>query len=356
MGSGRWDDRLPRRNARRLPLEPISFKGRPLADKVWLQEEALAVPHATLATNTDRPLVANPSSLSSIVVGFGDPFDSEEKPRTFGPAHLSKLIDDAEELGMFLAKVPSEDSTRLIPGDSGGALLLSSTEDKLIGVPSAADGSQRALYADLTAAATSTWLARTLASLDRDNDGIPDSCDMCPDAHNGGPDDDGDGVPNACDLCPCDSDEADPWQDGDEDGVCGACLPKSGFCAAYCVDATVDNCPDLFNSDQSNANAFAEGARLATVLGDRCDPVPSPIPSAVYDLEVTTGAYGPAHFKKVKSQQALRYREGLTYRGIPTTSARPFCELPVLQRDRCPDLSRSWSRRRWVAHPAELLV
>jgi uncharacterized delta-60 repeat protein len=87
-------------------------------------------------------------------------------------------------------------------------------------------------------------LARYRTSLpDRDQDGIPDDQDNCPDVANADQGDlDGDGLGDACDVCPNDADN-----DTDGDGVCG----------------DVDNCPITPNANQADTDGDG--------LGDACD-------------------------------------------------------------------------------------
>jgi hypothetical protein len=60
---------------------------------------------------------------------------------------------------------------------------------------------------------------------DRDDDGIADAVDDCPDVANPTQDDeDGDGLGDVCDRCPVGPDAADP--DGDADGVGDLCDPN----------------------------------------------------------------------------------------------------------------------------------
>jgi hypothetical protein len=62
---------------------------------------------------------------------------------------------------------------------------------------------------------------------DRDNDGVPDSSDNCPDVPNPDQhDEDGDGVGNACDNCPATPNATQANADGD--GVGDACDPEAG--------------------------------------------------------------------------------------------------------------------------------
>ncbi|HRY94018.1 MAG TPA: thrombospondin type 3 repeat-containing protein [Myxococcota bacterium] len=88
---------------------------------------------------------------------------------------------------------------------------------------------------------------RCVSIPDRDHDLVPDEQDNCPDVYN--PDQtntDGDSQGDACDPCP-----GSMLNDGDGDGVCG----------------DIDNCPELANPDQADQDQ--DGA------GDRCDPCPT---------------------------------------------------------------------------------
>lgn len=107
---------------------------------------------------------------------------------------------------------------------------------------------------------------------DLDEDGIltpDDAYPLCSSAPNTAKcpnnDCDNDGIPDNCDVCPYSSDN-----DSDGDGICG--LDEFG---------DIDNCVNVANPGQENANRVAEmyrqqeGLDVAT-LGDACDPVPVP--------------------------------------------------------------------------------
>jgi YVTN family beta-propeller protein len=126
--------------------------------------------------------------------------------------------------------------------------------------------------------------ARTTEVADTDDDGIPDSDDVCPiDPDN---DLDGDGTCAELDVCP-----QDPSNDADADGLCAQqdncptmnngdqadedgdgigdpCDPDDDNDG---VNDDGDNCPLIANSDQADADGDD--------LGDLCDPTPNPLPT-----------------------------------------------------------------------------
>ncbi|GMV38332.1 MAG: hypothetical protein AMXMBFR64_00480 [Myxococcales bacterium] len=129
------------------------------------------------------------------------------------------------------------------------------------------DGAGAAL---LPACDGATTTIRFLFDPDMDGDGIPTAVDPAPTCNTQVHlDSDDDGVVDACDDCPDDpySTSDQLGAGGDGDGVCG----------------DRDNCPGVFNPDQSNCNADAERVYGYDVLGDACDPVPCPRVSLVYD-------------------------------------------------------------------------
>ena len=85
---------------------------------------------------------------------------------------------------------------------------------------------------------------------DRDEDGLLDPCDRCPDDSNAGEADrDGDGVPDACDNCP---DIPNPGQeDALPDGQGDACDPDTDNDQIPDVE---DNCRLVFNPDQADSD------------------------------------------------------------------------------------------------------
>ena len=95
------------------------------------------------------------------------------------------------------------------------------------------------------------------ASVDRDEDGVLDAEDNCPNNFNPGQEDgDADGLGDACDNCP---DDTNPDQlDYDQDGIgniCDSCTDADedgygdpGFPFNTCEE---DNCPDVYNPDQA---------------------------------------------------------------------------------------------------------
>ncbi len=114
--------------------------------------------------------------------------------------------------------------------------------------------------------------AGDLCDLDDDDDGAPDTTDVCPplagpqvdtDSDGDGDacddDDDDDGAPDATDVCPLVADPAQLDSDGDGDG--DAC---DGDRDGDQIPDDADNCPDLASTDVTDLDG--------DLLGDPCDP------------------------------------------------------------------------------------
>ena len=103
------------------------------------------------------------------------------------------------------------------------------------------------------------------SQLDKDLDGIGDSCDPVDNTASG--DDDGDTVANDVDNCP---EDYNPGQaDKDLDGIGDACDPVDNTAAVDSDDDGIsdeeDNCPDTYNPQQEDLNDNG--------VGDACDEV-----------------------------------------------------------------------------------
>jgi len=119
------------------------------------------------------------------------------------------------------------------------------------------------LDGDIVVAHSEARVACDLADDDRDDDGIPDSEDNCPDVANPGQEDsDGDGVGDACDNCPT---VPNPGQeDSDGDGIGDACDPVDDDRDDDGIPDSEDNCPDVANPGQEDSDGDG--------IGDACDP------------------------------------------------------------------------------------
>lgn len=116
--------------------------------------------------------------------------------------------------------------------------------------------------------------ASVLVPVDRDDDGISDGGDNCPDTANPGQEDgDGDGVGDACDNCPS---VPNPSQaDADGDGIGDAC--DAGDTDGDGVPDQTDNCPLTPNPQQSDLDADG--------VGDACDNCPAAANADQSDLD-----------------------------------------------------------------------
>lgn len=99
---------------------------------------------------------------------------------------------------------------------------------------------------------------------DRDEDGIKDICDNCPDSFNPKQQDsDGDGIGDICDICP---DRFNPDQlDADGNGIGDVCEQSCGDKDSD-KDGILDlcdNCPETLNPDQKDTDGDG--------IGDNCD-------------------------------------------------------------------------------------
>lgn len=111
---------------------------------------------------------------------------------------------------------------------------------------------------------------------DGDNDGVSDDADNCPDVSNSDQSDaDGDGVGDACD----EPEVADSDGDGVEDSV--------------------DNCPRKRNADQADADEDG--------VGDRCDRTPKPTVGGICNL-ASHYVQGSQKYKRLsrRQQEAVR--------------------------------------------------
>ncbi len=111
---------------------------------------------------------------------------------------------------------------------------------------------------------------------DKDGDGVPDASDNCPDVFNAirpvdadgkQADEDKDGKGDVCDKCPLDATDAcapPSADDLDGDGVANG----------------ADNCPEIANADQADADKDGKG--------DVCDPCPTANPGAIRCVKALT--------------------------------------------------------------------
>lgn len=217
-------------------------------------------------------------------------------------------------------------------GDSGGPVLVGNDGSTYFGtnqasdLPDPADGSTYALHTRYLAgiAEFNTWLkfggnwvsgdtymptynvdiSNFLADalVDQDGDGIPDDADPFPTCVVNS-DVDGDGICDADDLCPCSSLDGDPAQTNDRDGLCAPCDAPTGaiangqLCGLLCgalgpSPVVYDTCVGVTSTLLENANSDSERVNNARVLGDVCEPVPTPKFKPLYDTDLGFQAGG----------------------------------------------------------------
>jgi len=259
------------------------------------------------------PIVTGTSVMDVTAVGYGRTSD-------FGGASGIRRFKHLDRVSLSGGSLHLLDMGTLAPGDSGGPLFLDGLPGSpIVGVAHSALGGASSWSAVGGAPSSREWVMSRLdlaprdgridsacsglvrgvsadanRSNDRDGDGyLDDSEDSCPGTYNPcqlDTDLDGDGIPDDCDACP--NDPAEPGDtarrgqilpDGDGDGTPDICDcqpgvfnpvlgadPDRDFVGTE-VEGTreggmCDNCPEVFNPDQSNGDMDA--------LGDACDPCP----------------------------------------------------------------------------------
>ena len=110
------------------------------------------------------------------------------------------------------------------------------------------------------------WIRDELQARDPDGDGVMAPVDNCPEGNRSQADHDGDGIGDPCDPCPYDPNPIEA-ADPDDDEICNINSP----------DGSGDNCPNVANPEQANANLEVELVNGAVPVGDACEPVPSPV-------------------------------------------------------------------------------
>jgi hypothetical protein len=198
------------------------------------------------------------NNFTGIAVGYG--------PASFAADADSSLIRRFGSFGPFV-QAPVEVGELLwngpasvIPGDSGGPLMHSTSTDTICGIASAGDDTG-SIHAPVDSPRSTSWLKSIL--LDANGQFKDGACGPNDAPGNAGfLDADGDGVPNRCDNAP---NNANPGQE-DADGD-------------FIADI-IDNCPTVWNPEkdsngaQRNINAAYEGPLGVGVTGDRCDTRP----------------------------------------------------------------------------------
>ncbi len=228
----------------------------------------LTVDYATVVDENGRTVLIDP--LTGEEIGY---IDAEGNIVITAEGYTT--VVDAN--GNIIVVQTAEDTT-VNESSSGSATVDSTDTADLTFEMSTTQSNDMVARSDFTTEAAgliarSDYLLKELgykfSIIDRDNDGINNTSDNCPDNYNASQiNSDSDGYGDACDNCPL---IVNPTQlDNDSDGVgnvCDNCISTSNANQADSdgdgVGNSCDNCPNASNSSQTDTDGDS--------LGDACD-------------------------------------------------------------------------------------
>ncbi len=163
------------------------------------------------------------------------------------------------------------------------------------------------------------------ASLDADDDGVPDHLDKCP-GHDDGEDADNDSIPDGCDICANGQDLVD----NDEDGVPDDCDLCEGHDDAQDADEDgvpdgCDLCPGYDDANDSDNDGVADECDVCPEGDDLVDTDGDEIPDDCDDCPLTEECnvcYEACYY----IEQECGYPNACAASGFDCTTEDDFCE------------------------------